>query len=248
MKKTNFFRHFVETLPARFLLATMLLAPMGASAQVTIGSGALPQATLDIVGTYPTDADKGKAFRLDDGNQAPGKILTCGENGVGTWQLSTVSLIQGTWDDVNANEPLSTSKDAPTYTGLSVTLPPGKYMMFVQVGYTVIPNRVYHIYLGWGTVAGKFQSIPPDDPVSYKFLGHKAVPPNITTKTEYYLVEQETFIVDLTAATEDTTIYINSYRQVTIYTAASGIVDDPTNDVRVNQFPDEYSLNVISLH
>ena len=41
MKKNVFFR--------RMLLSAMLLAPMDASAQVTIGSSGLPQATLDVV-------------------------------------------------------------------------------------------------------------------------------------------------------------------------------------------------------
>ena len=76
MKRNVFFR--------RLLLSASLLAPIGASAQVTIGSDALPQATLDIVGAA---GETGKAFRLDDGNQAPDKVLTCQDNGVGTWQV-----------------------------------------------------------------------------------------------------------------------------------------------------------------
>ena len=230
-----------------FIAVLLLCALVIAKAQVTIGSGALPQATLDIVCSYSNDSEKGKAFRLDDGNQAPGKVLTCAENGVGSWQLSTVSLITGSWDNVNANEPLSTDQSAPTYMGLSATLPPGKYMMFVQVGYTVAANRLCHMYLGWGTEAGTFQSITPGSE-SYKFVGHAFFAPLPTLPTQrIYLIKQENFIIDLTAATEDTTIYINSFRKVILYTAESGIVDDPT-DALVNDFRDEYSLNVISLH
>ena len=62
MKKLSFLKCFVETLPvaseslvktlrATSLLGMMVLAPMGASAQVTIGSGDLPAATLDVVAT-----------------------------------------------------------------------------------------------------------------------------------------------------------------------------------------------------
>ena len=69
----------------QLLLIAMMCAPLALSAQVTIGSGALPQATLDIVGAA---GETGKAFRLDDGNQAPDKVLTCQENGVGTWQVA----------------------------------------------------------------------------------------------------------------------------------------------------------------
>ena len=140
MKKTNFFRHFVETLPATSLLGMLLLAPMGASAQVTIGSDALPQATLDVVGTYPTAADKGKAFRLDDGNQAPGKVLICQDNGVGTWQNFAMYEIEGVKGG-RVNFPLApdNSTASGTYdfrqTGGYITLPPGKWE--VQV-YTLI--------------------------------------------------------------------------------------------------------------
>jgi len=62
MKKLSFLKCFVETLssafeslvktlPATSLLGMMLLAPMGATAQVTVGSSDLPQATLDVVAT-----------------------------------------------------------------------------------------------------------------------------------------------------------------------------------------------------
>ena len=103
MKKLSFLKCFVKTLPAASeslvktlratsLLGMMLLAPMGATAQVTIGSGDLPQATLDIVGTNKP----GNAFRLDDGTQAPGNVLTCGANGIGTWQPVGVLTRHGT--------------------------------------------------------------------------------------------------------------------------------------------------------
>ena len=62
MKKLSFLKCFVETLPvaseslvktlrATSLLGMMVLAPIGATAQVTIGSGDLPAATLDVVAT-----------------------------------------------------------------------------------------------------------------------------------------------------------------------------------------------------
>jgi len=141
MKKTNFFRHFVETLQARSLLGMLLLAPLGASAQVTIGSGALPQATLDIVGTYPTDADKGKAFRLDDGNQAPGKVLTCQDNGIGTWKLNGITILQTSLTNLSpaANQQTFPFADYPNLTAAYVDslayidLAPGKYLVLISV-------------------------------------------------------------------------------------------------------------------
>lgn len=75
MKKLIFF--------GKLLIATVMGAPFTTSAQVTIGSGDIPQATLDVRGS-PNET--GKAFRLIDGNQAPGKVLTVGEDGIATWE------------------------------------------------------------------------------------------------------------------------------------------------------------------
>jgi hypothetical protein len=91
-------------------IAGAICAPLMASAQVTIGSGAMPQATLDIVGSYSTDAEKGKAFRLDDGNQAPGKVLTAGENGIGSWQ-NIGALAATTYTISNVNQDFIASFD-----------------------------------------------------------------------------------------------------------------------------------------
>jgi hypothetical protein len=44
-----------------------------------------PKTTLDIVQKDQTV--KGKGFRLDDGNQGAGKILTSDADGAGTWML-----------------------------------------------------------------------------------------------------------------------------------------------------------------
>ena len=76
MKTKNFF--------LSLLLATVMCVPFNANAQVTIGSAEPPQATLDIRGA---EGETGQAFRLIDGNQAPGRVLTAGENGVGTWRM-----------------------------------------------------------------------------------------------------------------------------------------------------------------
>ena len=75
MKTKNYF--------LSLLLATMMCAPFTASAQVTIGSVEPPQATLDIRGA---EGETGQAFRLIDGNQADGRVLTVvGDDGVATW-------------------------------------------------------------------------------------------------------------------------------------------------------------------
>ena len=75
MKPRNFLQLTLATMCA-FSTITM-------RAQVTIGSVDLPQATLDIRGN---SEETGRAFRLIDGNHdVPGRVLTLGENGIGTW-------------------------------------------------------------------------------------------------------------------------------------------------------------------
>jgi hypothetical protein len=106
---------------------------MMASAQVTIGSGDMPQATLDIVGDYSTDAEKGKAFRLDDGNQGDGKVLTVvGDNGVATWQYAALRMVSSEKPaDEKAFIPLAGGGNM-TVCPMTITLPPGKW----KVDYT----------------------------------------------------------------------------------------------------------------
>ena len=67
------------------LFATMMCVPFTANAQVTIGSTDLPQAMLDIR-AYPEMPERGQGFRLIDGNEFPGRVLTAGEDGFGTWE------------------------------------------------------------------------------------------------------------------------------------------------------------------
>ena len=106
MKTKNFF------LP--LLLAAMMCAPFTANAQVTIGSTDLPQAMLDIR-AYPEKSERGQGFRLIDGNQAPGRVLTAGEDGVGTWRIpagGTKHIFSG----------LGSALQQPVYY---LTVPPG---------------------------------------------------------------------------------------------------------------------------
>jgi len=123
--KSNFF--------TKLCLAAMLFAPMSASAQVTIGSKTLPQTTLDIIGDTATV--HGQAFRLIDGNQSSGKVLTAGEDGVGTWQDVALRRIVGNRGTNQVNIPFAPTP-APNNTffiptGTTITLPPGKWEVSV---------------------------------------------------------------------------------------------------------------------
>jgi hypothetical protein len=70
-----------------FLTAALIAATaMGINAQVGINTDS-PTATLDII-QMDKATNPGHGFRLDDGNQAAGKILTSDTDGVGTWEYN----------------------------------------------------------------------------------------------------------------------------------------------------------------
>ena len=86
MRTKNFF--------LTLLLTAMISVPAHLGAQVTIGSAEPPQATLDIRGA---EDETGQAFRLVDGNQAPGRVLTAvGNDGMGTWLPSAITVHSST--------------------------------------------------------------------------------------------------------------------------------------------------------
>ena len=77
MRTKNFF--------LTLLLTAIMCVLFTANAQVTIGSTELPEAMLDIR-AYPQMTERGQGFRLIDGNQADGRVLTVvGNDGVATW-------------------------------------------------------------------------------------------------------------------------------------------------------------------
>ena len=128
MRTKNFF--------LTLLITAMMCVPFTANAQVTIGSTELPEAMLDIR-AYPQMSERGQGFRLIDGNHdVPGRVLTLGEDGVGTWRYAGISRILGTRGTGNIDFPLMA--DAPTMailrqTGTSITLPPGMWEVQVSV-------------------------------------------------------------------------------------------------------------------
>ena len=102
------------------------------NAQVTIGSRMLPQATLDIIGD--TARINGKAFRLIDGNEGAGKVLTCQENGIGIWQYVALHRVVGIKppDTQPSLQFRLAQTDILRQTGASITLPPGKWEVRVN--------------------------------------------------------------------------------------------------------------------
>ena len=131
MKTKNYF------LP--LLLAAMMCAPFTASAQVTIGSTELPEAMLDIR-AYPEMTERGQGFRLIDGNEFPGRVLTVGEDGIGTWVSPALHKIQGQRAGA-IDFPLSFEDPFGLVfrqTGASVTLPPGAWEVRANILISIV--------------------------------------------------------------------------------------------------------------
>ena len=125
------------------LLAAMMCAPFTANAQVTIGSTELPEAMLDIR-AYPEMTERGQGFRLRDGNQASGRVLTAvGNDGMGTWLPSAITVHSSTLTNRTPNATDTRTLPFQDFTSVTavhfvdslnfVYLDPGLYMVFMQV-------------------------------------------------------------------------------------------------------------------
>jgi len=110
-----------------------------------------PQTSLDIV--QKDQSVKGKGFRLDDGNQGDGKVLTCNDNGVGTWIIPATHAIIGTKATTDLVMDYQVNQTYQ-YTGASITLPPGKWYIEVTQLLSLIQKNssIYNITaedVGW---------------------------------------------------------------------------------------------------
>lgn len=87
--------------------------------------------------TGGTVAAPKSGFRLNDGSQAAGKVISSDANGIGTWQYPKMHRILGNLTN-GVNIPLS--NNSSSYTGASITLPPGKWevksTMLLSLGQT----------------------------------------------------------------------------------------------------------------
>ena len=132
MKQKNYF--------LSLLLAAMMCVPFTKIAQVTIGSTDLPQAMLDIR-AYPEKDERGQGFRLIDGNEFPGRVLTAGEDGIGTWMQPGITIYHSTIvGGIGRPRPTFTFSDFAIGTGdmfidkgVFIDLPPGRYLVFVHM-------------------------------------------------------------------------------------------------------------------
>ena len=195
------------------LLATMMCVPFTASAQVTVGSGALPQATLDIVGAA---GETGKAFRLDDGNQAPGKVLTCQDNAVGTWQLPGLHMIEeNPFDEAYRIDSIPFAGTIRRVTGHSITLPPGKWKVEMEAVLSSTKNRpwatpipegnwVWIYFLLTDTPAAPVSTPDVDEGKRFVSMIYRALKGNATYNSIQYATTSGFWIVNNTGSTDKT--------------------------------------------
>jgi|GEM_PF-1781864 len=117
MKKVKFFKLGAIAL-------TMSSAALNVNAQVGINTEN-PKATLDIV-QRDTATVKGKGFRLVDGHQNAGFVLTSDATGIGTWEASGVSMHLGYFPPTAAERiTMPNQSTGWVATNAYIDLPPG---------------------------------------------------------------------------------------------------------------------------
>jgi|GEM_PF-1533285 len=98
------------------------------------GTQAAPAGNIGIGTTAPStrlEVNNGTtngAVKIVDGTQGADKILTSDADGVGTWQSPKVSVVKGEIGGYNL--PFEQFSDL-RYTGASITLPPGKWLVTI---------------------------------------------------------------------------------------------------------------------
>jgi hypothetical protein len=118
-----------------FLAVIFTLMTNGAPwSQVGINTNT-PKSALNIV--QKNKSTPGKGFRLEDGTEAAGKVLTSDADGVGSWQTVGINLISGFIDTTNGisiewlnQDSASTNfRNTKTY----IDLPPGAWQVNVRM-------------------------------------------------------------------------------------------------------------------
>ncbi len=85
-----------------------------------------PTKKLEIVSTTSP------VFRLNDGSQQPGYYMVSDVNGNGSWKSLTTSIV-GTFPTIGYNGSVATSSSNQAYTGISLTLPPGRWLVLTNI-------------------------------------------------------------------------------------------------------------------
>lgn len=142
--------------------AGTILATVLSSGNVGIGTTA-PTTRLHLDGgTSPG------AIRIVDGTQGVGKVLTSDATGVGQWALPATNVVIGT---LGAGVNVPTDATRWYYTGSSITLPPGKWLVYATMIFGASTGDApYNVWLrstfqddtSTGTLQGGVTTYSPD--------------------------------------------------------------------------------------
>lgn len=98
-------------------------------------------------------------IKIVNGSQANGKVLTSNENGVGTWSFPVSPLYQidltGRTDFI-----LPANASNPVYTSLSFSLPPGKFIITINLGLEMDTLNEYTIGTNFVRLRLRDSSLP----------------------------------------------------------------------------------------
>ena len=169
------------------------------------------------------------AIKIVDGNQSAGKVLTSDVNGLATWQDNSSVLYTGSWVNTYSSTPLSNSLSSPTYCGLSVTLPSGKYLVTAQFGF----DRTSSNSPSWRYVSYSTTSTNPATAIGTRFVGGVGSAPGYVEDYVHYV----TWVIDLTAVSGNTTVYFFQ----------ADTQQSPVGAVKTAAYTDQYSVTAILL-
>jgi len=120
---------------------TMSGAALKVSAQVGINTDNPQVQGLHIV-QKDKGTNQGHGFILDDGNQADGKVLTSDANGIGTWKLPALKMIEeNPFDSKYSIDSIPFVKSRSYITGHSITLPAGKWKVDLEAVLSQATNK-----------------------------------------------------------------------------------------------------------
>ncbi|WP_209389803.1 hypothetical protein [Chryseobacterium sp. RR2-3-20] len=197
-----------------------------------------PSVKLEIQ-TGGTSSSVIPGFKLVDGNQNSGYVLTSDTNGVGTWKPSSLKMYVGGFPDSQGagNMPFAISHPWANTKGF-ITLPPGKYridltILLKGINYSTfdLPATDYCFYrfsLTESTVAaptaltGDFYRVSTSGAITYgnsqyvstTFYGPK-VYNSIADRTDKYAIAQGSFFIENRTTGNKTYYVVAGYSKAT---------------------------------
>jgi hypothetical protein len=102
-----------------------------------LGVGTTAPATRLDINAGNTEATIGTGFKMVDGSQSAGRVLTSDANGNASWKQillppNPVTMLEGTWL-IAGNTPVDASSTSKYAAWAKITLPPGAYYLYYRL-------------------------------------------------------------------------------------------------------------------